>query len=143
MAFKDKNNIRYAESAKDYDVGYRDGIEEHRDSKSMAAYYAGVGYGKHKAGERHLGFTSEKERYSFDNGVRSKDKHFRAHSYKKPGFFEWLFSSERKAEKRKKAIRARIENRIAERLMRENKSGSRRVKRTKNKKFARSFKRKK
>ena len=90
MAFNNKTNMNYADSAKDYSVGYRDGIEEQRDSKSMAAYYTGVGYGKREAGEKHLGFTSQAERESFDNGVRSKDKHFRAHRYKKPSLFERL-----------------------------------------------------
>ena len=93
MVNKSKSFMNYAESAKDYDIGYRDGGEESNDTARMKAYYTGVGFGKHKSGDSHLGFNSKAEVDSFNKGVENNQKHFSIYRYKKPTFFERMFRS--------------------------------------------------
>ena len=121
---RNKENIGYSESARDYENGYRDGIKEALENSEIHAYYAGVGYGKHRDGNTNLGFNTEDERQSFHAGINNKDKHFNSYRYERPGFFERLFSRfsessriKRKEKKRKKAIRSHINNRKSEREM--------------------------
>ena len=69
------------------------------EKSELDAYYAGVGYGKMKAKDKHLGFNSNEERQVFEHGIENKDKHFKSiRAYR--SFWERLFGIGRK-ERRK------------------------------------------
>ncbi len=91
----------------DYRRGYQDGINDSLVDSRALAYYAGVGYGKKEAGEKHLGFQDPEHLESFNRGVRNKDKHFISVK-KEQGFFERLFDFKgRRAERNRKRNRKR------------------------------------
>lgn len=62
----------------DYLKGYYDGMRDTYDSSEFDAYYAGVGFGKMQAKDKHLGFNSNEERQAFERGIENKDKHFKS-----------------------------------------------------------------
>ena len=62
----------------DYLKGYYDGMRDTYDNSEFDAYYAGVGFGKMKAKDKHLGFNSNEERQAFERGIKNKDKHFKS-----------------------------------------------------------------
>jgi len=74
-----------------YHKGFLDGMKSSFEERELDAYYAGVGYGKKLAGEKHLGFNSDEERQQFEAGIRNKGKHFRAYRAEPPTFWERLF----------------------------------------------------
>ena len=88
-----KNNDAYAE-------GYQDGVRASLEDTGIHAYFAGVGYGKKSAADRHIGFESHKHLEEFEKGVRQKDKHFIAVK-KEMGFFERLFDFKSRRRRRK------------------------------------------
>ena len=90
----------------DYKQGYLDGMNDKIIETGAHAYFAGVGYGKKEAGEKHLGFADHEHLESFNRGVRDKDKHFISVK-KEMGFFEKLFDfkGRRSARNRKRAAK--------------------------------------
>ena len=108
------NNIR--ENDSEYNKGYLDGMQASFDSSELDAYYAGVGYGKAIAKNKHLGFNSEEERLEFEKGMRNKNNHFHVYRAKKPGFFERIFfPGALEKEKRKTRIKERRDQRAKKR----------------------------
>ena len=74
----------------DYLKGYYDGMRDTYDNSEFDAYYAGVGFGKMKAKDKHLGFNSNEERQAFERGIENKDKHFKSvRAYR--NFWERMF----------------------------------------------------
>ena len=94
------------ENSNEYKRGYLDGMNDKITESGAHAYYAGVGYGKKEAGEKHLGFADHEHLESFNRGVRDKDKHFISVK-KEMGFFEKLFDfkGRRSARNRKRATK--------------------------------------
>lgn len=80
----------------DYHKGYADGMKAAFEESELDAYYAGVGYGKKSAGDKHIGFSSDEERRQFEAGMKNKSKHFRSYRSEPPTFFERLFGIHRK-----------------------------------------------
>lgn len=68
-----------AEQDNDYQKGYRDGMQDAFDKSELDAYYAGVGYGKMKSKDKHIGFNSDEERREFEKGIADKDEHFKSY----------------------------------------------------------------
>ena len=68
-----------AEQDNDYQQGYRDGMQDAFDKSELDAYYAGVGYGKMKSKDKHIGFNSDEERREFEKGIADKDEHFKSY----------------------------------------------------------------
>ena len=62
--------------ASDYTMGYLDGQRAAFEESELDAYYAGVGYGKKKAGDKHIGFNNAEERLQFEKGITQKERHF-------------------------------------------------------------------
>ena len=60
------------------------GVSSGKDDSKTHAYFIGVGYGKGRNGEKHLGFRSAEERERFEYGVRNKDKHYIVAGYDDP-----------------------------------------------------------
>ena len=84
----------------DYEAGYQDGVVAAYERNELAAYYAGVGYGKNAAGDKSIGFNSHSERESFEKGISNRNKHFGAYKMKKKlNIFERLFGSSRRDKK--------------------------------------------
>ena len=83
----------------DYKQGYLDGMNDKIIETGAHAYFAGVGYGKKEAGEKHLGFADHEHLESFNRGVRDKDKHFISVK-KEMGFFEKLFDFKGRKQRR-------------------------------------------
>ena len=54
-------------------------IVKKKSDTELDAYFAGVGYGKRIAGDKHLGFNSAEECENFEQGIRNKDKHFKSY----------------------------------------------------------------
>lgn len=80
----------------DYEAGYQDGVVAAYERNELAAYYAGVGYGKNAAGDKHIGFNSSSERDSFEKGISNRNKHFGAYKVrKKLNIFQRLFTSKK------------------------------------------------
>ena len=82
----------------DYQKGYRDGMQDAFDKSELDAYYAGVGYGKMKAKDKHIGFNSDEERREFEKGVANKDNHFKSYRARQ-SFWEKIFGVGRKESK--------------------------------------------
>ena len=74
----------------DYQMGYADGMKAAFEESELDAYYAGVGYGKKAAGDKHIGFNNDEERQQFEAGIQNRGKHFRSYRAE-PTFFERLF----------------------------------------------------
>lgn len=68
-----------SEDDNEYQKGYRDGMQDAFDKSELDAYYAGVGYGKMKAKDKHIGFNSDEERREFEKGIADKDQHFKSY----------------------------------------------------------------
>lgn len=97
-----------------YLKGYYDGMRDTFDNSEFDAYYAGVGFGKMKAKDKHIGFNSQEEREAFERGIEHKDKHFKSvRAYR--SFWERLFGIGRK-ESRMDSVK--IKNSRADRLKR-------------------------
>ena len=127
MALKNRRNMSHAENAKDYSEGYLDGVRDAIEDSEIHAYYAGVGYGKHRSGNTNLGFNTRDERESFHAGINNNDKHFNSYQYKTPGFFARLFKRfseseriKRREKRRKKAFSDRLNKKRARRKMERN-----------------------
>ena len=78
-----------------YQKGYRDGMQDAFDKSELDAYYAGVGYGKMKAKDKHIGFNSEEERREFEKGIADKDEHFKSYRARR-SFWERLLGVDNK-----------------------------------------------
>ena len=76
----------------EYHKGYADGMKAAFEESELDAFYAGVGYGKKNAKDKHIGFRNDEERRQFEAGMRSSDKHFRAYRAEPKGFFERLLT---------------------------------------------------
>ena len=85
--------VRYElqSDSSDYHKGYADGMKAAFEESELDAYYAGVGYGKKAAGDKHIGFNNDEERQQFEAGMKNKGKHFRAYRAEPPTFLERLF----------------------------------------------------
>ena len=90
MSYQTRPGVRRTES-EDYNTGYADGVRAAIEEQELDAYYAGVGFGKKSAGVTHLGFSNEKEREMFDEGMKKHNKHFTAYRSEPPTLFERLF----------------------------------------------------
>lgn len=103
----------------DYQKGYRDGMQDAFDKSELDAYYAGVGYGKMKSKDKHIGFNSDEERREFEKGIANKDEHFKSYQTRR-SFWQCLFgvgnkdrisaprkNYPKKALKKKKKVRAK------------------------------------
>lgn len=124
MALKNRRNMSKSESAKDYSKGYLDGVRDAIDDSELHAYYVGVGYGKHREGDTHLGFNTSGERESFHAGVKNRANHFNSYCYKKPGFFARLFnrfSESSRIKKQNNKRRNAINNRLTAKRNKRNK----------------------
>jgi len=55
---------------------FGEGVSSGKGDSKTHAYFLGVGYGKARNGEKHLGFRSAEERERFEHGVKNKDKHY-------------------------------------------------------------------
>ena len=96
-------NMANNTSDSDYLKGYYDGMRDTYDSSEFDAYYAGVGFGKMQAKDKHLGFNSNEERQAFERGIENKDKHFKSiRAYR--SFWERLLGIGRK-ERRKDRLK--------------------------------------
>lgn len=89
-----KKHYNVKSDTSDYHRGYLDGMNASFESSELDAYYAGVGYGKKMAGDKHLGFNSDEERQEFEKGMKNKNKHFRTYRAEKPSLLERLFFKE-------------------------------------------------
>ena len=76
---RNQNRFNRSEQDNDYQKGYRDGMQDAFDKSELDAYYAGVGYGKMKAKDKHIGFNSDEERREFEKGIADKDEHFKSY----------------------------------------------------------------
>ena len=74
----------------DYQKGYLDGMQEAFENSELDAYYAGVGYGKMKSKDKHIGFNSAEEREQFEKGLANKDNHFKSYELRK-SLFDRIF----------------------------------------------------
>lgn len=104
MAYK-KNNKRFSDkisNSSDYNLGYLHGQQDSFNATELDAYYCGVGYAKKIAGDKHIGFNSDKEREQFEAGMRNKNKHFRSYRAEPPSFLERLLGG--KAIRRENAV---------------------------------------
>lgn len=81
MSRKKKYNRSY--NGNDYQKGYLDGMQDAFEESELDAYYAGVGYGKMKAKDKHIGFNSAKEREQFEKGLANKDNHFKSYELRR------------------------------------------------------------
>lgn len=77
MSKKRYQNMR--DDGSDYTRGYQDGMNAAFDNSELDAYYAGVGFGKYAAGDKHLGFNSAEEKAEFEKGITNKDNHFKSY----------------------------------------------------------------
>lgn len=75
----------------EYQKGYLDGQHDTFEASELDAYFAGVGFGKREHGDKHLGFSSAKERYQFEKGIKEKDDHFNAYRAGRLSLWERLF----------------------------------------------------
>lgn len=93
MSKKSKKKARHSISSDstEYRKGYQDGMKQAFEESELDAYYAGVGYGKMVAGDKHIGFNSAEERRQFELGIAKRDNHFRAYRVKKLSWWEKLF----------------------------------------------------
>ena len=101
--YNNKYNRSENDNELNYQKGYRDGMQDAFDKSELDAYYAGVGYGKMKAKDKHIGFNSDEERREFEKGIADKDEHFKSYRAHK-SFWERLFGIGRK-ESRKDNIK--------------------------------------
>ena len=117
---REKRNSREADI---YNEGFRDGIKASLEDSGLHAYYAGVGYGKKAASDKHIGFQNAEHLEEFEKGVRQKDRHFIT-VQKEQGFFESLFdfkgrraarnrakvakNKKRRSKQRRKDVRRRV-----------------------------------
>ena len=92
---RNQNRFNRIEHDNDYQKGYRDGMQDAFDKSELDAYYAGVGYGKMKAKDRHIGFNSDEERREFEKGIADRDKHFKSYRAHR-SFWEKFFGIGRK-----------------------------------------------
>ena len=83
--------------------GYADGTERPVDESGLYAYYAGVGYAKKKNGVKNIGFSSMKEKASFENGMKSESKHFSTARYEPLTFIERLLGKRERVNRVKRA----------------------------------------
>ena len=108
----------------DYHKGYSDGMKAAFEESELDAYYAGVGYGKKAAGDKHIGFNNDEERRQFEAGMRNKSKHFRAYRAEPPTLLERLFGG--KSVRRENAVgeyRSRKAKNTLERLKKNREDG--------------------
>ena len=75
----------------EYTKGYADGMKAAFEESELDAYYAGVGYGKKNAKDKHIGFTNDEERRQFEAGIQNNHKHFRAYRAEPKTFLEKVF----------------------------------------------------
>lgn len=96
MSKKSKKKARHSISSDstEYRKGYQDGMQQAFEESELDAYYAGVGYGKMAAGDKHIGFNNAEERRQFELGIAKRDNHFRAYRVKKLSWWEKLFGVE-------------------------------------------------
>ena len=90
---KNNRNKRYnnlSSGLSEYQKGYLDGQHDTFEASELDAYYAGVGFGKRLNGDKHLGFTSAKERDQFEKGIRDKDEYFNSYRTRPLSFWERL-----------------------------------------------------
>ena len=83
----------------EYTKGYADGMKAAFEESELDAYYAGVGYGKKNAKDKHIGFTNDEERRQFEAGIQNNHKHFRAYRAEPKGFFERLLTGKEAPER--------------------------------------------
>ena len=93
--YNNKYNRSENDNELNYQKGYRDGMQDAFDKSELDAYYAGVGYGKMKAKDKHIGFNSDEERREFEKGIANKDQHFKSYRVRR-SFWEKLFGIGRK-----------------------------------------------
>lgn len=108
-----KFSYNASSDSSEYRKGYEDGMNKAFEDSELDAYYAGVGYGKKAAGDKHIGFNNPEERRQFQRGVENKDEHFKVIRVRPPSFLERLFRSfsSKKKFKRKKRREKRYEKR--------------------------------
>ena len=88
---KDFERRRYqAITSEDSEKSFRNGISQTENDQELKAFYAGVGYGKHKYKES-LGFEHEDQRKAFERGVAARSRHLTV--YKSRGFLSRLLGS--------------------------------------------------
>lgn len=93
-----RHNLRSDSS--DYHKGYSDGMKSAFEESELDAYYAGVGYGKFQAGDKHIGFNNAEERRQFEKGIQKKDNHFNSYRLRKLSFWERIFGVKTSRRKR-------------------------------------------
>ena len=116
-----RNEIRSDSS--EYMKGYQDGMNQAFQESELDAYYAGVGYGKKYAGDKHIGFNNDAERRQFEKGMSEKDKHFRAYQAEPISFWERLFgfgsstydSFHTRENRRDRVVKAKLEKKRKDR----------------------------
>ena len=86
----------------DYYMGYSDGMKAAFEESELDAYYAGVGYGKKAAKDKHIGFNNDEERQQFEAGIRNKNKHFSSYRSEPPTLLERLIG--KKTYKKEEAV---------------------------------------
>ena len=86
-----KTRYQRVDDTSDYTKGYLDGQRAAFEESELDAYYAGVGYGKKNAGDKHIGFNNDEERRQFEKGISNKDKHFRAYQAEPLTLWDRLF----------------------------------------------------
>ena len=140
MAKWSKFSYNPSSDSSEYRQGYQDGMNKAFEDSELDAYYAGVGYGKKAAGDKHIGFNNPEERRQFQRGVQNKDEHFKVIRVRPPLFLERLFRSfsskkkykrKKKREKRYEKRRNKSQNRIKSGRSRFNKSSIKRARRGK------------
>ena len=90
MARSEVRNKKRSDSS-EYMQGYSDGMKQAFEESELDAYYAGVGYGKKNAGDKHIGFNNDEERRQFEKGMSNKDKHFKSFRTEPISFWERVF----------------------------------------------------
>ena len=55
---KKKARRSMSSDTSEYYKGYQDGMRQAFEESELDAYYAGVGYGKMAAGDKHIGFNN-------------------------------------------------------------------------------------
>lgn len=95
----------------DYHKGYADGMKAAFEESELDAYYAGVGYGKKSAGDKHIGFNSAEERYQFEKGIKNRGKHFNSVRVEPKSLLEKIIDTfGRSARKKRKVDRKTKKN---------------------------------
>ena len=121
-----RKNMANNTSDSDYLKGYYDGMKDTYDSSEFDAYYAGVGFGKMQAKDKHLGFNSNEERQAFERGIENKDKHFKSiRAYR--SFWERFLGIGRK-ERRSSQLRIKNSSQNVKRVKKNWKGGKKKYK---------------